>query len=167
MALSQSDMMKIKKYSKVQKNVSALVQIFNAIPSSLFSAAAELAVLKHPRQTVGTFPVGTRFLFRFLSKSRGERVSLSGTSPLFPLEEKQRYGKTLLGGSKGVCILGRRRLYCHREGEAASLIGERWKGESEAVPPPRRFGKAKSSMPLRQSPALSIHHIRLLWDNIY
>ncbi len=86
--------MKVKKYPKVQDNVSALVQIFNAIPSSFFSAAAELAELRHPRQTVGTFPVGTPFLFRFLSKSRGERVSPQGTSPLFLLEERFEKAKS-------------------------------------------------------------------------
>jgi len=79
--------MKVKKYSKVQENISALVQIFNAIPSSLFSAAAELAALRHPR-----------------------RPTQSDS-----LEE--------------------------------------------------RFGKAKSSMPLRHFPAPSIYHITSLWDN--
>jgi len=73
---------------KIFGNGLALVQIFNAILSSLFSAAAELAVLRHPHQTEGTFPVGTPFLFRFFSKYRRERVSLSGTSPLFSLEER-------------------------------------------------------------------------------
>jgi len=51
----------------------------------------------------------------------------------------------MLGESKGVCPLGRRTLDGVREGEAASCekAGERWKGESGAVPPPRSFRKAK------------------------
>ncbi len=48
--------MKVKKYSKVQENFSTLVQIFNAIPSSFFSAAAELALLKHPRRPTNRIP---------------------------------------------------------------------------------------------------------------
>jgi hypothetical protein len=76
---------------QIFENGLAPVQIFNAIPSLLFLAAAELAALRHPRQTEGTFPVGTPFLFKFLSKYMGERVSLSGMSPLFTLEEQ--FGK--------------------------------------------------------------------------
>ena len=51
----------------------------------------------------------------------------------------------MLGGSKGVCPLGRRTHV--REGEAASRkeASERWKGEGRALSPPRRLGKAKSS----------------------
>ena len=48
LALSQSDVLTVKKYPRVQEHLSALVQIFNAIPSSFFSAAAELAALRHP-----------------------------------------------------------------------------------------------------------------------
>jgi ribose transport system substrate-binding protein len=79
------------KEEKISGNGFAPVQIFHAIPSPLFSAAAELATLRHPRQTMGTFPVGTPFLLKFLSKYMGERVSFSGTSPLFTLEEQ--FGK--------------------------------------------------------------------------
>jgi len=61
MKLSQSDVMKVEKYSKVQENVSALVQIFNAIPSSFFSAAAELATLKHPRRPTQSDSLEERF----------------------------------------------------------------------------------------------------------
>jgi len=57
LALSQSDVMKVKDYLKVQENVSALVQIFNAIPSLLFSASAELARLKHPRRPTSWGPL--------------------------------------------------------------------------------------------------------------
>jgi len=48
LALSQSDVLNVKKYSRKQENLSAPVGIFNAIPSSFFSAAAELAALRHP-----------------------------------------------------------------------------------------------------------------------
>jgi len=79
--------MKVKKYSKVQENVSALVQIFNAIPSLLFSASAELAALKHPRQTVGTFPCTSYssyhvtlgrvqiIIFKLITRLEGYRIS--------------------------------------------------------------------------------------------
>jgi len=80
--------MKVKKYSEVQENVSALVQIFNAIPSLPFSASAELAALKHPRRPTSWSPL-----------------------------EEQR-------------------------------------------------AKAKSSMPLRHSPAPIICHLTLLWDEL-
>jgi hypothetical protein len=53
--------MKVKKNSKVQEIVSALVQIFNAIPSSFFSAAAELATLKHPRRPTQSGSLEERF----------------------------------------------------------------------------------------------------------
>jgi len=46
----------------------------------------------------------------------------------------------MLGDPRGYALLGRRMLYGVREGEAASCgegEGERWKGESGAVPPPR------------------------------
>jgi hypothetical protein len=54
----------------------------------------------------------------------------------------------MLGGSKGVCPLGCRTLNVVREGKAASRekTSERWKGEGGALSPPRRIGKAKSSM---------------------
>jgi len=44
MALLQSDVMKFKNNSTVQKNVSGIVQIFNAIPSSIFSVDRRRAV---------------------------------------------------------------------------------------------------------------------------
>ncbi len=78
--------MKDKKYSNVQENVSALVQIFNAIPSSLFSAAAELAVLRHPRQNRGDVPVRDTLSILYLERNPKKRVSPQGTSPLFSLE---------------------------------------------------------------------------------
>jgi len=53
--------MMVKKIYKVQENVSTLVQIFNAIPSSFFSAAAELATLKHPRRPTQSDSLDERF----------------------------------------------------------------------------------------------------------
>ncbi len=55
------------------------LQIFHAIPSSLFSAAAELAALKHPRRPT---PVGC--------------------------PQRADWQKANRGGSKGVCPFGRR-----------------------------------------------------------
>ncbi|UCC39830.1 MAG: hypothetical protein JSV96_18985 [Candidatus Aminicenantes bacterium] len=40
----------------------ALIQIFNAIPSSLFSAAAELAALKHLRRLIKSGALEERFV---------------------------------------------------------------------------------------------------------
>ena len=45
-----------------------------------------------------------------------------------------------------------------REGEAVNPKGERWKGESEAVPPPRRVVIAKSSMVTSTIPKSPIRH---------
>jgi hypothetical protein len=60
-----------------------------------------------------------------------------GCSPATPAAEGVNgFEHKAVGGSKGVCPFGRRTQSCVREGEAASL-SERWKGESEAVPPPR------------------------------
>jgi hypothetical protein len=60
-----------------------------------------------------------------------------GCSPATPAAEGVNgFEHKAVGGSKGVCPFGHRRLNSLREGEAASL-SERWKGESEAVPPPR------------------------------
>jgi len=62
----------------------------------------------------------------------------------------------MFGGSKGVCPLGRRTTQGVREGEAVSRekAGERWKGESGAVPPPRSSDKAKSSRSLLPFPCI-------------
>jgi hypothetical protein len=54
--------------------------------------------------------------------------------------------ETLLGVPRGYAPLVAGRA---REGEAVSPKGERWKGESVAVPPPRRLMKARSLMTLR------------------
>ena len=44
---------------------------------------------------------------------------------------------------------------------------DRWKGEGEALSPPRRLGKAKSSMPLRHYPAPFFpFYIPSLWDKL-
>ncbi|MEE8603738.1 MAG: hypothetical protein V3S65_00050, partial [Candidatus Aminicenantaceae bacterium] len=45
-----------------------------------------------------------------------------------------------------------------REGEAVNPKGERWKGESEAVPPPKRVVMAKSSMVASTIPKSPIYH---------
>jgi hypothetical protein len=45
-----------------------------------------------------------------------------------------------------------------REGEAVNPEGERWKGESEAVPPPKRVVMAKSSMVASTIPKSPIYH---------
>jgi len=81
----------------------------------------------------------------FLIQSSGPTLSDS-------LEEQHRCGETMLGEYKGICPLGRRTSYEVREGEAVSReeAGERWKGESGAVPPPRNSGKAKSSRSLQR-----------------
>jgi hypothetical protein len=45
-----------------------------------------------------------------------------------------------------------------REGEAVNSKGERWKGESTAVPPPKRVVMPKSSMVASTIPKSSIYH---------
>jgi len=104
-------------YFKDQENVSALVQIFNAIPSPSFSAPAELRMINpnlwtlssvnpslkplklscsiHPRRQYGDVPYGDTLYFNicFLSMIN-YRVSLNGTSPIVTLEGQFRKAKS-------------------------------------------------------------------------
>ena len=71
---------------------------------------------------------------------------LNTTSPSDSVRFPRRttaFGETLLGVPRGYAPLVAGEA---REGEAVNPKGERWKGESEAVPPSKRVVMAKSSM---------------------
>ena len=57
---------------KIFGNGLAPVQIFHAIPSSLFSAAAELAALRHPRRPTKSGALEERFV-----KAKSSKVASS------------------------------------------------------------------------------------------
>ena len=66
---------------KIFGDAFAPAQIFNAIPSSLFSAAAELAALRHPRH-----PIQSDALEERIGKAKSSMVA-SGISKYFLLSD--------------------------------------------------------------------------------
>ena len=71
------------------------------------------------------------------------------------LEEQQRLEKRCWGFQGGMPLWSQGEA---REGEAVNPKGERWKGESEAVPPPKRVVMAKSSMVASTIPKSPIYY---------
>ncbi len=78
----------------------------------------------------------------------------SGPTPSGSLDGKHRCGKTMFGGSKGICPLGRRTLYGVREGEAESRkrseasVG---RGKAQLFPLQRDSGRLNLPMSLHPS----------------
>jgi hypothetical protein len=138
---------------KVQGNVFALVQIFNAIPSPSFSAPAELRMINPNHWSLSYVNSSLRPL-ELPCSIHPRRTTRSDL-----LEGQQRLEKrcwVFQGGmphwSQGAA----------REGEAASIASV---GRGKSVPPPRRFWKAKSSMSLRHFPVpLLQFYFPSLWD---
>ena len=64
------------------------------------------------------------------------------------LEEQQRLEKRCWGFQGGMPLWSQGEA---REGEAVNPKGERWKGESGTVPPPKKVVMAKPSMSLQPS----------------
>jgi len=112
------------------------LQIFNAIPSPSFSAAAELRTFTLTRWKDALCSNLTHPSFPQVCSIHPRPLTLSGS-----FEDQHRCGETMLGGSKGVCPpWSQDALWGPRRGGSEPLEGEgeRWKGESVAVPPPRR-----------------------------
>jgi len=80
----------------------------------------------------------------------------SGPTPSGSLEGKHRCGETMLGGSKGICPLGRRTLYGVREGEAESRKrSEASVGRGKAQLFPLQGDSGRLNLPMSLHPSLN------------
>jgi len=81
----------------------------------------------------------------------------SGPTSSDSLEGKHRCGETMFGGSKGVCLLGRRTLYGVREGEAESRKrSEASVGRGKAQLFPLQRDSVRLNLPISLHPSLNI-----------
>ncbi len=115
---------------KEQGNVSALVQIFNAIPSPSFSVPAELRMI-HPNLWTLSSIYPTLKPLESLCSIHPRRPTRSDS-----LERQQRLEKRCWRFQGGMSPWSQGEA---REGEAGSTASV---GRGKSVPSPRRFGKA-------------------------
>ena len=129
------------------RNGFAPMKLFNAIPLPSFSAAVNCA----------SQPLS--FLLIFCSRACLHPISIgkvvldtaqpsSAIIASDSLEEQQRLEKRCWGFQGGMPLWSQGEA---REGEAVNPKGERWKGESETVPPPKKVVMAKPSRSLQPS----------------